>query len=257
MDETNYTECGPNRFSSTFKEILAVKRGIENFQFHLIGHHFQIEMDMSSFPKMLQFKRKMPPEAQPLRWSNWFSRWQFTMKHIKDTQNVLADFLSRPKPYKYGGTFQRPPTQGMEDIKPDKEILSVRTCSQKSVFYHTLWKQSDIYWNTNFVNDIIQALLSKFHSIIQEYGIMLSEKKMEIGVTSINFLGMNISDGKYQPHPHIAQELHKFPNELTTPREIQQFLGLVNYMADFLPKLSHTVHLFPMLKKNPPPWSDT
>ncbi|KAJ9550757.1 hypothetical protein OSB04_014802 [Centaurea solstitialis] len=102
------------------------------------------------------------------------------------------------------------------------------------------------------------ALLSKFHSIIQEYGIMLSEKKMEIGVTSINFLGMKISDGKYQPQPHIAQELHKFPDELTTPKEIQQFLGLVNYMADFLPKLStHIVHLFPMLKKNPPPWSET
>ncbi|KAJ9547120.1 hypothetical protein OSB04_019663 [Centaurea solstitialis] len=102
------------------------------------------------------------------------------------------------------------------------------------------------------------ALLSKFHSIIQEYGIMLSEKKMEIGVTSVNFFGMNIADGKYQPQPHIAQELHKFPDELTRPKEIQQFLGLVNYMADFLPKLStHTVHLFPMLEKNPPPWSET
>ncbi|KAJ9567787.1 LOW QUALITY PROTEIN: hypothetical protein OSB04_003753 [Centaurea solstitialis] len=88
-------------YHSSSKKSLRQKR-IENFQFHLIGHHFQIEMDMSSFPKMLQFKRKMPLEAQPLRWSNWFSRWQFTMKHIKDTQNVLADFLSRPKPYKYG-----------------------------------------------------------------------------------------------------------------------------------------------------------
>ncbi|KAJ9544619.1 hypothetical protein OSB04_024326 [Centaurea solstitialis] len=96
-------------------------------------------------------------------------------------------------------------------------------------------------------------LLSKFHSIVQEYE-MLSEKKMEIGVTSINFLGMNISNGKYQLQPHIAQELHKFPDELTTLREIQQFLGLVNYMAGFMPKLlAHTVHLFPMLKKTPPP----
>ncbi|KAJ9538378.1 hypothetical protein OSB04_031111 [Centaurea solstitialis] len=96
-------------------------------------------------------------------------------------------------------------------------------------------------------------LLSKFHFIVQEYRIMLSEKKMEISVTPINFLGMNISNGKYQPRTHIAQELHKFPDELTTPREIQQFLSLVNYMADFLPKLSaHTVHVFLMLKKNPP-----
>ncbi|XP_042505523.1 uncharacterized protein LOC122082100 [Macadamia integrifolia] len=37
-------------YHSTFKEILAVRRGIEKFQFHLIGHRFLIELDMSSFP---------------------------------------------------------------------------------------------------------------------------------------------------------------------------------------------------------------
>ncbi|KAL4591171.1 hypothetical protein LXL04_004121 [Taraxacum kok-saghyz] len=58
-------------YHSTFKEILAVKRGIEKLQFYLIGHEFQVEMDMASFPRMLQFKRKMLPEAQLLRWANW------------------------------------------------------------------------------------------------------------------------------------------------------------------------------------------
>nr|GEU94363.1 putative reverse transcriptase domain, viral movement protein [Tanacetum cinerariifolium] len=57
-------------------------------------------MDMSSFPRMLQFKRKMLPHAQVLRWSNWFSQWKFTVEHIKGTENVLADFLSSPKAYK-------------------------------------------------------------------------------------------------------------------------------------------------------------
>ncbi|GJR89607.1 hypothetical protein Tco_0213618, partial [Tanacetum coccineum] len=77
-------------YHSTFKEILAVKRGIEKFQFHLIGHEFQVEMDMSFFPSMLQFKRKMLPYAQLLRWSNWFSQWKFTVKHIKGTENVAS-----------------------------------------------------------------------------------------------------------------------------------------------------------------------
>lgn len=45
-------------YHSTFKEILAVKRGIEKFQFHLVGRSFLVEMDSSSFPKMLQFKQK-------------------------------------------------------------------------------------------------------------------------------------------------------------------------------------------------------
>ena len=38
-----------------------MKNGIEKFQFHLLGHNFLVEMDMSSSPKMLQFKRKMLP----------------------------------------------------------------------------------------------------------------------------------------------------------------------------------------------------
>ena len=40
-------------YHSTFKEILAVKHGIEKFQFHLLRRNFLVEMDMSSFPKML------------------------------------------------------------------------------------------------------------------------------------------------------------------------------------------------------------
>ena len=60
-------------YHSTFKEILALKNGIKKFLFHLLGLNFLVEMDMSSFPKMLQFKRKMLPHPQLLRWSNWFS----------------------------------------------------------------------------------------------------------------------------------------------------------------------------------------
>ncbi|GKA27952.1 putative reverse transcriptase domain, viral movement protein [Tanacetum coccineum] len=37
-----------------------LKRGIEKFQFHLIGHEFQVEIDMSSFPRILQFKERWP-----------------------------------------------------------------------------------------------------------------------------------------------------------------------------------------------------
>ncbi|ESQ50051.1 hypothetical protein EUTSA_v10002258mg, partial [Eutrema salsugineum] len=76
-------------------EILAVKRGIEKFEFHLVGQHFLIEMDMSSFPKMIQFKQKILPQAQLLRWASWFSQWKFDVKHIKGKYNFLPDFLSR------------------------------------------------------------------------------------------------------------------------------------------------------------------
>ena len=45
---------------------------------------------------------------------------------------------------------------------------------------------------------------------------MLSEKKMVIGQSSIDFLGVNISYGKYTLQPHIATSLSEFPDKLTS-----------------------------------------
>ena len=40
-------------------------------------------------------------------------------------------------------------------------------------------------------------LLVEFYNLVKSQGIMLSEKKMVIGQSSIDFLGVNISNGKY------------------------------------------------------------
>ena len=105
-------------YHSTFKEILVLKHGIENFQFHLLGHHFfYVEMDMSFFPKMLQFKRKMLPHPQLFRWSNWFSQWTFQVKHIKGKDNLITDYLSR-KPLAINTTIVLPPLYVYPIIDP-------------------------------------------------------------------------------------------------------------------------------------------
>ncbi|PKI56586.1 hypothetical protein CRG98_023030 [Punica granatum] len=66
-------------------------------------------------------------------------------------------------------------------------------------------------------------LLRRFSEIVQNYGIILSEKKMVIGQREINFLGMQLANGQYQPEPHVAQELLKYPEESLTKKQIQQF----------------------------------
>ena len=58
-------------------------------------------MDMPSFPKMLQFKRKMLPHPQLLRWSNWFTQQFFQVKHIKGKDNRITDYLSRKTPVQF------------------------------------------------------------------------------------------------------------------------------------------------------------
>lgn len=70
--------------------------GIQKFDFHLRGYQFEVQMENSSFPKILELKNKMPPDPQTLRLKGWFSRYGFSLKHIKGTQNVIHDLLSRP-----------------------------------------------------------------------------------------------------------------------------------------------------------------
>ncbi|CAE6074580.1 unnamed protein product [Arabidopsis arenosa] len=99
------------------------------------------------------------------------------------------------------------------------------------------------------------ALLAKFHNIVQQYGVMLSEKKMAIGETEIDFLGMHISQGEYHLQPHIATQLDEFPDENLSFKQVQQFLGIVNYMSEFIHGLAkHRSILSAQLKKNAPTW---
>ncbi|KAH9780736.1 hypothetical protein KPL71_008195 [Citrus sinensis] len=64
------------------------------------------------------------------------------------------------------------------------------------------------------------------------------------------------SDGHYQPGKHIAQELLHFPDQQLSKRQIQQFLGIINYIRDFIPHVDHyTHHLSALLKKKPPEWN--
>jgi hypothetical protein len=83
-------------YHSIFMEILAVKYGIQKFEFHLAAYHFTVIMDYSSFPKMLQFRRKILPHPQLLRLAEWFSKYAFTVEHIKRTKNLIPDMLTRP-----------------------------------------------------------------------------------------------------------------------------------------------------------------
>ncbi|KAH9780622.1 hypothetical protein KPL71_008144 [Citrus sinensis] len=82
-------------YHSVFKEILAVKNGIKKFEYHLIGHHFLIRMDSSAFPNILNFKGKTVLEKMLLRLKDWFSKYDFSVKHIKGSQNLIPDMLSR------------------------------------------------------------------------------------------------------------------------------------------------------------------
>ncbi|KAH9801849.1 hypothetical protein KPL71_001179 [Citrus sinensis] len=110
-----------------------------------------------------------------------------------------------------------------------------------------LWKRS---------HDEHRQLLTQFYDIVQSHGIMLSAKKCTIATDNIEFLGMIIKDGHYEPGKHIAQELLHFPDQQLSRKQVQQFLGIINYIRDFIPHVDrYTHHLSALLKKKPPEWN--
>ncbi|GJV48318.1 putative zinc finger, CCHC-type containing protein [Tanacetum coccineum] len=97
--------------------------------------------------------------------------------------------------------------------------------------------------------------------VLSKFNIKSREEDGKFGVTTINLLWHGISsDGKYQPQPHMAQELLKFPDELSSQKMIQQFLGLPysglktkrsSKTIKFLQKMMPPLKILPPQKKNP------
>ena len=48
-----------------------------------------------NIPNIMNFKGKIVPEKMLLRLKDWFSKYNFSVKHIKGTQNLIPDMLSR------------------------------------------------------------------------------------------------------------------------------------------------------------------
>ena len=80
---------------------------------------------------------------------------------------------------------------------------------------------------------------------------------MKLFQTKVRFLGHDIDKGTIKPINRALEFANKFPDEIKEKNQLQRFLGCLNYIADFFPKLRQECSiLFNRLKKNPKPWSE-
>ena len=83
----------------------------------------------------------------------------------------------------------------------------------------------------------------------------MSAPKMKLFQTKVRFLGHNIHQGTIIPIDRSIEFASKFPDEIKDKTQLQRFLGGLNYIADYYPKLAHdSAILYTRLIKNPP-WS--
>lgn len=61
---------------------------------------------------------------------------------------------------------------------------------------------------------------------------------MELFKDRINFLGFELGNNYVKLHDHIVKKVHEFPNNYTyNKKELQRFLGIVNYVKNFIPNI--------------------
>ena len=74
--------------------------------------------------------------------------------------------------------------------------------------------------------------------------------------TKIRFLGHHIYQDTIKPIQRALIFAEKFPDEIKDRKQLQRFLGCLNYVSDFFSNLRQIcAPLYNRLRKNPKPWS--
>ena len=75
--------------------------------------------------------------------------------------------------------------------------------------------------------------------------------------TKIRFLGHEIFQGKIKPIQRSIEFADKFPDEIKDKKQLQRFLGCLNYVSDYFKDLRIICEpLYKRLRKNAPAWTE-
>ena len=100
--------------------------------------------------------------------------------------------------------------------------------------------------------------LERVFKILEENGLVVNRKKCILGVTTIEFLGHLCDQNGIKPLPAKVDAIRKVKPP-TSIKELQRFLGMVNYYRRFIKKAAHHLfHLFECLGNKPKKldWTD-
>ncbi|KAL2237838.1 UNVERIFIED_CONTAM: putative enzymatic polyprotein [Sesamum indicum] len=92
--------------------------------------------------------------------------------------------------------------------------------------------------------------LEIFFDACYKEGLVLSEKKATIAVNKIEFLGILIDETGIELQDHIVEKIRNFPDVLKDKKQLQSFLGVVNFAGIFINDLARYRKDFrPLLKR--------
>jgi hypothetical protein len=93
--------------------------------------------------------------------------------------------------------------------------------------------------------------LQQFFQVLQENGLTINPAKCVFAVSSLKFLGHMVDEAGITPLPRHVAAVQDCP-PLTDIKQLQRFLGLINFYRRFLPAVARTLqHLTDLLKGSP------
>ncbi len=93
--------------------------------------------------------------------------------------------------------------------------------------------------------------MSQFFQVLQDNGLTTNPAKCTFASTSVKFLGHMVTKSGITPLPKRVAAIQEFPQP-TTVKQLQQFLGMVNFYRRLLAKIAATLRpLTDLLRGNP------
>jgi transposase InsO family protein len=102
------------RYSAIERELLGVVWAVEHFRPYLYGRRFQINTDHKP---LVWVDRLKESSARVSRWKERLAAYDWTIKHKKGTENVIADWLSRAVQVNAGNLEEEESSQNEERVE--------------------------------------------------------------------------------------------------------------------------------------------
>jgi hypothetical protein len=96
------------------------------------------------------------------------------------------------------------------------------------------WVDDIVICSKNHMEQVLQAL--------QDFGLVIHAEKFVWGVQELEYLGNKISAAGVLPLPSHMAAIQDFPRP-TIIKELQAFLGIVNFFRQFLPSIARVLQL--------------
>ncbi|KAL6138156.1 hypothetical protein ACLB2K_063442 [Fragaria x ananassa] len=114
----------------------------------------------------------------------------------------------------------------------------------------------DILVFSKTMNEHLKHLEQVCKLIVQK-GIILGQKKIHLIKGEIDFLGIHVKDGEIRLQDHIVKKISQFQDNIPDAKSLQRFLGVVNFVRDFIPQVSGLTALLSPKTSSKKKWSFT